>query len=468
MAKKTKVKEKASVREAKKIVEKGAKMKKTKEWVLKQVKEQDVKFIRFWFTDILGQVKSFAITDNELKGALENGMGFDGSSITGYQSIEESDMIAMPDPSTFQVLPWRPQEKKVARMICDILTPDRKPYEGDPRYVLKRAIERMKKMGFTNYYIGPELEFFYFKNDTPATDILDKGGYFDLTTLDVASDIRRETIFSLESMGVNIEYSHHEVGPSQHEIDMRYKDALDMADQVITYRIVVKEIAQKYGVYATFMPKPLFGHNGSGMHVHQSLFKGDKNAFFSKDDKLNLADDAKRFIAGQLKHAREMSPVFAQWVNSYKRLVPGYEAPVYIAWSRRNRSALIRVPMYHPGMEKATRAELRCPDPSCNPYLTFAVMLHAGLDGIEKKYKIHEPMEKNLYDLGEAERRKLGINSLPDSLGEAVCTAEGSPLIKNALGEHVFSRFIELKKKEWEKYRIQVTRYELENLLPIL
>ncbi|MFH1857200.1 MAG: glutamine synthetase family protein [Candidatus Omnitrophota bacterium] len=441
--------------------------KRTKEQIFKMVKEQDVKFVRFWFTDILGQVKSFSITDNELEGALENGMGFDGSSITGYQSIEESDMIAMPDFDTFQILPWRPQEKKVARMICDILTPDKKPYEGDPRYVLKRALERMRKMGFDHFYIGPELEFFYFKNDQ-GTEVLDKGGYFDLTTLDVASDLRRETIFALESMGVRVEYSHHEVGPSQHEIDMRYGDALEMADQVITYRIVVKEIAQKYGVYATFMPKPLFGHNGSGMHTHQSLFKGSKNAFFNKDDKYYLSDDAKKFIAGQLTHAKEMSAIFAQWVNSYKRLVPGYEAPVYIAWSRRNRSALIRVPMYHPGNENATRAELRCPDPACNPYLTFAVMLNAGLDGIEKNYKLQDPMEQNLYHLSNEERAKLGIESLPDSLGEAVSISEKSDLVKKALGDHVFTRLMELKKKEWEDYRIQLTKYEMDNLLPIL
>ena len=442
--------------------------KRTKEEILKVVKDQDVKFIRLWFTDILGQVKSFSITDNELEGALDNGMGFDGSSITGYQFIEESDMVALPDVNTFQILPWRPQEKKVARMICDILTPDRKPYEGDPRYVLKRALERMKKAEFDHYYLGPELEYFYFKNDTPSTDILDKGGYFDLTTLDVASDLRRDTIFSLEAMGIPIEYSHHEVGPSQHEIDMRYADALQMADHVITYRIVVKEIAQKYGVYSTFMPKPLFGENGSGMHVHQSLFTGDKNAFFSKNNGDHLSDIAKKFIAGQLKHAREMSAIFAQWMNSYKRLVPGYEAPVYIAWSKRNRSALIRVPVYHPGKEKATRAELRCPDPACNPYLTFAVMLHAGLEGIEKSYKLPEPMEKNLYHLSGEERKELSIGSLPDSLGEAVLIAEQSELVKKALGKHVFGRFIELKKKEWEDYRIQLTKYELDKLLPIL
>ena len=438
------------------------------EEVLKTIKEQDVKFIKLWFTDILGQVKSFTITDGELEAALSNGMGFDGSSITGYQDIEESDMVALPDPSTFQIVPWGPQERKRdARMICDILTPERNPYEGDPRYVLKRALERMKKMGFDHYYVGPELEYFYFKNDQ-GTEILDKGGYFDLTTLDVAGDLRRDTILSLEAMGIPIEYSHHEVGPSQHEIDMRYQDALDMADGVITYRVVVKEIAQKHGVYATFMPKPLFGEAGSGMHTHQSLFKGDKNAFFSKDDKYHLSDTAKEFIAGQLRHAREMSSIFAQWVNSYKRLVPGYEAPVYIAWSRRNRSALIRVPGYHPGKEKATRAELRCADPACNPYLTFAAMLHAGLEGIEKGYKLPESMEKNLYDLSSKERKELGIESLPDSLGEAILVTEQSELIKRALGNHIFSRFIELKKNEWEDYRIQVTKYELDKFLPIL
>jgi glutamine synthetase len=441
---------------------------KTKENVLKIVRDQDVKFIRLWFSDILGQVKSFAISDSELEGALENGMGFDGSSITGYQSIEESDMIALPDPSTFQIIPWRPQEKKVARMICDVTTPDREPYQGDPRNVLKRALERMEKMGFDHYFLGPELEYFYFKDDTADIQPLDKGGYFDLTSLDVASDLRRDTILALESMGIQVEYSHHEVGPSQHEIDMHYSDALKMADDVITYRVVVKEIARKHGVYATFMPKPLFGENGSGMHTHQSLFKGDHNAFFSKDDEYNLSDTARSFIAGQLLHAKEMSAIFAQWINSYKRLVPGYEAPVYIAWSNRNRSALIRVPVYHPGKENATRAELRCPDPACNPYLTFAVMLHAGLDGIEKEYTLQEPMEKNLYHLNAEERKGLGIEALPDSLGAAINITEQSELVKRALGEHVFTRFIKLKKKEWEDYRIQLTRYEMEKFLPIL
>lgn len=438
-----------------------------KEEILKLVKEKDVKFIRLWFTDILGQVKNFAITDAELEGALENGMGFDGSSITGYQDIEESDMVAMPDPNTFRILPWRPQEKAVGRMICDILTPERNPYVGDPRYALKRALEHMKRMGFDHYYVGPELEYFYFRNDQ-ITEVLDKGGYFDLTSLDVASDLRRDTVLTLESMGIPIEYSHHEVGPSQHEIDMRYTDALQMADNVITYRVTVKEVARKHGVYATFMPKPLFGENGSGMHVHQSLFKGDENAFFSQDDGYYLSSVAKKFIAGQLKYARELSAIFAQWVNSYKRLVPGYEAPVYIAWSKRNRSALIRVPEYHPGKEQATRAELRCPDPACNPYLTFAVMLNAGLEGIEKGYALSEPMEGNLYDLSDEERGKLGIKSLPDSLGEAITITEQSELVKKTLGEHIFSRFVTLKRKEWEEYRIRLTKYELDNLLPIL
>lgn len=440
---------------------------KDREWVLKTVREKGVKFIRLWFTDIMGQLKSFAITNAELEGALERGMGFDGSSITGYQDIEESDMVAMPDPSTFAILPWRPQENAVARMLCDVLKPGGEHYEGDPRYVLRRTLERMKQMGFEHFNVGPELEFFYFKS-SESTQTLDQGGYFDLTPLDVATDLRRDTVLALETMGIPIEYSHHEVGPSQHEIDMRYTDALAMADHAVTYRLVVKEIAQKAGVYATFMPKPIFGENGSGMHTHQSLFKGDKNTFFSATDEHHLSDVAKWFIAGQLKHAREICSVFAQWVNSYKRLVPGYEAPVYIAWSRRNRSALIRVPEYHPGKEKATRVEFRPPDPACNPYLTFAVMLAAGLEGVEKKYPLPEPMEKNLYELTEAERRELGIESLPDSLGEAIDITEKSELVRKTLGEHVFSRFVELKRKEWEDYRVQVTQYELKEYLPVL
>jgi glutamine synthetase len=440
---------------------------KDRDYVLKTVQEKGIKFIRLWFTDMEGVLKSFAVTAAELELALDQGMGFDGSSITGYQDIEESDMIAMPDPSTFQILPWRPSEQGVARMICDVLTPDKKPYAGDPRYILKRQLDRAKKMGFDHCYVGPELEFFYFK-DSNGTEVIDKGGYFDLTPLDNASDLRRDTVLALEAMGIRIEYSHHEVGHSQHEIDVRYDDALKMADAAVTYRLVVKEIATKAGVYATFMPKPIFGQNGSGMHTHQSLFIGEKNAFYDANDKDYLSETGKQYIAGQLKHAREMSAIFAQWVNSYKRLVPGYEAPVYVAWSRRNRSALIRVPEYQPGKEKATRAEFRSPDPACNPYLTFAVLLAAGLDGIEKKYELPDQMEKNLYHLSDIERVKLGIESLPGSLGEAITIAENSELVKRALGDHTFNRFIAAKKKEWEEYRIQVTEYEIKKYLPVL
>ena len=439
----------------------------SKQRVLQEAKDSNVKFIRLWFTDILGTLKSFAITVDELEDALDGGMGFDGSSITGYQDIEESDMIAMPDPSTFKTIPWSPQEAPTARMICDVRTPDGDPYVGDPRHVLRRALERASEMGFDNFFCGPELEYFYFRNSN-GTEPLDYGGYFDLTTLDAATSLRRETVMALQELGIDVEYSHHEVGISQHEIDLRFDDALTMADKVQTYKTVVKEIATKHGVYATFMPKPIRDQNGSGMHTHQSLFSGDSNAFFDSNDQYFLSDTAKQFIAGQLRHAREISIIFAQFVNSYKRLVPGYEAPVYIAWSRRNRSALVRVPLYHPGKEKATRAELRCPDPAANIYLCFAALLHAGLEGIEKGYELPEPMERNLYHLSHEEREKLGIQSLPADLGEAIFEAENSELLYKALGEHVFSRLLELKRAEFEDYRVQVTPYEIQKYLPIL
>ncbi|MGZ7208222.1 MAG: glutamine synthetase family protein [Halobacteriota archaeon] len=439
---------------------------KDKEYVLHQVEEQGIKFIRLWFTDILGSLKNFAITSEELEGALNEGMGFDGSSIEGYQTIEESDMIAKPDPSTFAVLPWRPKEKGVARVICDILEPSGRPYEGDPRYVLKRNLERAEKKGFT-FNIGPELEYFYFANNR-CSDIIDTGGYFDLTPLDQATDLRRDTIFALQDMGIRVEYSHHEVAPSQHEIDLRYKDALTMSDNVMTYRLVVKEIALRAGFYATFMPKPIIGENGSGMHTHQSLFKGTKNAFFDPNDAYHLSDVAEGFIAGQLAHAKELCVVTNQWVNSYKRLVPGYEAPVYISWARRNRSALIRVPMYKPGNEIATRAELRSPDPACNPYLAFAVMLACGLEGIEKNYELPDPVEKNIFKMTQQELDDHGIGSLPENLGLAVAETENSEIIRRTLGDHVFDRFIELKKREWDDYRLQVTQYELDRYLPVL
>jgi len=429
--------------------------------------ERDIRFIRLWFTDILGQLKSFSIGRDELDDAFEGGMGFDGSSITGFNAIEESDMIAMPDAATFAVLPWRPEEQGVGRMFCDVLTPERTPYEGDPRHVLRRALERATEMGFDTFNVGPELEYFLFK-DKDGTEVLDEGGYFDLTTLDAGSDVRRETVLALEQLGIHVEYSHHEVGPSQHEVDMRYAGALKMADDCMTYRITVKEYAMKNGWHATFMPKPLFGENGSGMHTHMSLFAGGRNAFFDASDPYFLSETAKAFIAGQLRHAREMSAIFAQWVNSYKRLVPGYEAPVYVAWSRRNRSALVRVPLYHPGKEQATRMELRCPDPACNPYLTFAVLLHAGLEGIEKGYELPEPMEKNLYHLAADERRRLGIAQLPETLGEAIELAADSELVLRTLGEHMFNRFVEIKRQEWEDYRVQVTQWELDRYLPVL
>lgn len=437
-----------------------------KEWVLKECKDKGVEFIRLWFTDIMGQMKSFAITIEELEGALAEGMGFDGSSITGYQDIQESDMIAMPDPSTFTLLPWRPQDKSVAKMFCDVMTPDGAPYAGDPRFILKKVMKKAADMGYT-FYVGPELEYFYFKNST-GTETLDSGGYFDLTPLDVASTLRRDTILVLKEMGIAVEYSHHEVAPSQHEIDLRYADALTMADAAMTYRLVVKEIAYQHGVYATFMPKPIFGENGSGMHTHQSLFVGEKNAFFDANDPDNLSPVGKSYIAGLLKHAKEISLILAQWVNSYKRLVPGYEAPVYVAWSQRNRSALVRVPLYKPGKEAATRAELRCPDPACNPYLAFAVMLAAGLKGIEEGYDLPPEMTENLYELTDDERKERGIESLPGSLGEAVAEAEKSQLVCETLGSHAFERLIWLKKNEWDDFRIQVTPWELEKYLPIL
>ncbi len=432
------------------------------------VAENSIRFIRLWFTDILGQLKSFSISAEQLDDAFEGGMGFDGSSITGFNAIEESDMIAMPDASTFNVLPWRPEDGAgVARMFADVKTPEGRPYEGDPRHVLRRAEQRAKDMGFDVFNIGPELEYYLFK-DNKSTEVLDEGGYFDLTTLDAGSDVRRDTVLALERLGIDVEYSHHEVGPSQHEIDMRYGSALKMADDCMTYRITVKEYALKYGWHATFMPKPLFGQNGSGMHTHQSLFKDGRNAFYDPDDKYFLSDIGKAFIAGQLRHAREVCSIFAQWVNSYKRLVPGYEAPVYVAWSRRNRSALVRVPLYHPGKENATRMELRAPDPACNPYLTFAVLLQAGLEGIERGYELPEPMEKNLYHLSPDERRRLGIEQLPETLGEAIEVTAESELVLRTLGEHIFNRYIEIKRQEWEDYRVQVTPWELERYLSIL
>jgi len=435
------------------------------EYVLRTIEERGIKFIRLWFTDVLGTLKSFAITPQELEGAFTEGMGFDGSSIEGFSRIQESDMVAFPDPSTFQIIPWK-SEAQVARMFCDIHEPDGAPFEGDPRYVLKRQLQRAADLGFT-FYVGPELEYFYFRS-SDATEFLDRGSYFDLTPLDVATDYRKRTVAYLEGMGIPVEYVHHEVAPSQHEIDLRYTDALSMADNVMTYRLTVKEAAQEFGVYATFMPKPVAGVNGSGMHTHQSLFEGDRNAFFDATDEHHLSKTAKSYIAGILTHAKEITLITNQWVNSYKRLVPGFEAPVYICWARRNRSALIRVPMYKPGKEQACRIEFRSPDPACNPYLAFSVMLAAGLAGIESEYALPPEASNNIYEMSEDERRAAGIESLPEDLYEAIMAAEHSDVVREAIGDHVFEWLLRNKREEWDGYKGYVSPYELERYLPLL
>jgi len=437
-----------------------------RDYVIQTCRQHDVKFIWLWFTDILGFLKSFSVTVEELEGALEEGMGFDGSSIEGFARIDESDMVAMPDPTTFQLVPWRPRERGVARMFCDIFHPDGRPFEGDPRYVLKRNLKRATDLGFT-FYVGPELEYFYFKA-SGSTEGLDAGGYFDLTPLDMATDLRRETVLTLEDMGVGVETSHHEVAPSQHEIDLRYTDALTMADNTMTARLVIKEVALSHGVHATFMPKPKMGQNGSGLHTHQSLFQGERNIFFDAQDPYHLSAIGKAYIAGLLRHAPEITLVTNQWVNSYKRLTPGFEAPVYVTWARRNRSDLLRVPEYKPGKEIATRLEYRSPDPACNPYLAYAAMLAAGLEGIEKEYPCPEPVEENVFEMGEAERKRRHIGTLPGSLFEAIEAAEKSDLLRRTLGDHVFESLITNKKFEWDRYRTHVTDFELDRYLPIL
>ena len=439
-----------------------------KEAVLKKSIDNKVKFWRLWFTDVLGFLKSFSISEGEFEEAITEGMGFDGSSIEGYARIEESDLIALPDPETFCILPFGGNEDyKIGMMFCDIKNPDGSPYDGCPRNALRRMMKKANAMGFSHFYLGPEMEFFLFKNDA-APEVLDEGGYFDMTTRDAAYDFRRDSSIALESMNVQVEYTHHEVAPSQHEIDMKYRDALRMADQVMVCRMAVKEIAQKAGIFATFMPKPLLGQNGSGMHVHQSLFKGESNAFFDAKDKYHLSKTAKSYMAGLLRHSKEIVSVVAQWVNSYKRLVPGYEAPVYISWARRNRSALIRVPMYKPGKEKATRIEYRCPDPACNPYLAFAVMLNAGLTGIKENYSVPEPVEEDIFEMGEKERKERGIESLPGDLNDALSFTRKSAVVREALGDHIFEKFIENKEIEWDRYRIHVSQYEIDRYMSIL
>ncbi|MDP3062635.1 MAG: glutamine synthetase family protein [Chloroflexota bacterium] len=437
-----------------------------KQYVIRMAKENDVKFIRLWFTDILGTLKGFAITVEELEDSLIRGVGFDGSSVEGFARIDESDMVAMPDPTTFRILPWRPLQNAVARMFCDVLTPDDTAFEGDPRYVLKQMVARATALGYT-YYVGPELEYFYFK-DPKTPEGLDQAGYFDQIPGELASDLRRESVLMLSEMGIPVKYSHHEVAPSQHEIDLQYTDALTMADNVMTSKMVIKEVAAKHGVHASFMPKPVATINGSGMHVHQSLFKGGRNAMFDPNDPWKLSRTARLYIAGLMRHAQEITLVTNQWVNSYKRLVPGYEAPAYVSWARINRSDLIRMPAFRPGREDSVRVEYRAPDPACNPYLAFSVMLAAGLAGIENEYDIPDPVEANVYEMSAEERERRGIQTLPGSLLEAIQLTEASELVRKALGEHIFRSFIQNKKIEWDKYRTHVTDYEIERYLPIL
>jgi glutamine synthetase len=437
-----------------------------RDFVLRSAQENDVKFIRLWFTDILGYLKGFAITVEDLQDAMEQGVGFDGASVEGFARINESDMRAFPDPTTFTLLPWRPRQNAVARMFCDIRTPNGDPFAGDPRFVLKRNLERLAGMGYT-YYVGPELEFFFLKDaDTPEP--LDRGGYFDQLSSQPAADLRRDIVLNLADMGIPVKYSHHEAAHSQHEIDLQYTDALTMADTVMTAKLVIKELAQIKGVYATFMPKPMSHLNGSGMHTHQSLFQGDTNAFHDSDDEHHLSIVGKRFIAGLLRHAPEITLVTNQWVNSYKRLVPGYEAPTYISWAHVNRSDLIRVPAYKPGHDSSVRIEYRAPDPACNSYLAFSAMLAAGLKGIEEEYPVPPPVEGNVFAMSIEERESRGIKTLPGSLGEAIGLAEESALLREALGDYTFSSFIKNKKIEWEEYRAVVTDYEVSRYLPML
>ena len=433
--------------------------------VMEAIKANNVKFVMLWFTDVLGQLKSLELLVDELEVAFEEGMGFDGSSIEGFARIEESDMLAFPDPSTFAILPWEYKGYKIARMFADIYLPDLTPYSGDSRYILKQNLEKAKEIGYT-FYVGPELEFFIFKNNKQP-EFLDEGGYFDYS-LDIAENFRKEIILALEAMNIKVEYSHHEVAPSQHEIDLRYTEALQMADIVVTVKAIIKEIAKRNGIYATFMPKPVYGINGSGMHIHQSLFIGEQNAFFDPKDPFRISQTAKYYIEGLLRHIKEITIILNQWVNSYKRLVPGYEAPVNICWGHRNRSSLIRVPMYKPGKEKAVRIELRSPDPACNPYLAFACMLGAGLEGIKKQYPLREPIEKDVYLLSDEEKKALNIEYLPGSLIEAIEIAKKSDLLKKILGEKIFNFIIQNKKLEWDMYRVKITSFELERYLPIL
>ncbi len=432
--------------------------------VLRMAEENDVKFVRLQFTDVFGMLKNVAITSKQLPKVLEEGAMFDGSSIDGFVRIEESDMLLIPDTDTFEIFPWRPQQGKVARLICDVYTTDGKPYDGCPRNMLKKTLEKAEAMGYT-MNVGPELEFFLFQTDSegkPTTITQDEGSYFDLAPIDKGEDARRDMCLALEEMGFEIEASHHEVAEGQHEIDFKYGDALKTADQIMTFKIVIKSIAQRHGLYATFMPKPIFGINGSGMHTNQSLCTKDGNAFFDKSGDLQLSKIAYNYIAGIMEHIKSIVAVTNPTVNSYKRLVPGYEAPCYVAWSAQNRSPLIRIPA---SRGAGTRVEVRCPDPACNPYLSIALQLAAGLDGIKRNLMPPPPVNRNIYKMTEAEMAENSVGSLPGNLYDALQLYKADPLVKETLGDHIFNIYYEFKRKEWDSYRITVHPWEIDQYL---
>ncbi len=439
------------------------------EYVLRTVEERAIRFVQLWFTDVLGTPKTFSITPAELENALEEGMTFDGSAIDGFSRVQESDVLARPDLKTFQLLPWHPGDVSVARVFCDILNLDGTPFEGDPRHALRRTLDKAREQGFT-FFASPEIEYFYFADADPSHEpvTLDRGSYFELTTSDAATDLRKRSVLTLEEMGIPVEHAQHEDAPSQHEIDLRYTDALTMADTVMTARLVVKETARRAGVHASFMPKPLAGVQGSGMHTHLSLFEGDSNAFAEKDDPYGLSKVAKHFMAGLLHHAHEITAVTNQWVNSYKRLVTGYEAPIHVSWARNNRSALVRVPVVKRNKPESTRVEYRSPDSACNPYLAFAVILAAGLKGIESGYELPREAATNLFAMTPEELAAEQIRTLPSSLNEAVAEMEHSELVAETLGEHVFEWFIRNKRAEWAAYKTHVSQFELDRYIPLL
>jgi glutamine synthetase len=437
-----------------------------REYVLRTVEERGVRLVRLWFTDVLGNLKSFAISPAELENALEDGMTFDGSSIDGFSRVQESDVLAVPDPDTFELIPWGEPGAAEARVFCDIHNLDGTPFAGDPRQVLRRHMRSAHEQGYT-FYVAPDIEFFYFAPPEPgaAPKPLDQSSYFDLTTNDAAGNLRKQTIRQLEQLGIPVEYSFHEDAPSQHEIDLRHTDALTMADSVMTFRLVVREVAANQGVHATFMPKPLEGVQGSGMHVHLSLFSGDDNAFYTPDDPYNLSPTAKAFMAGLLRHASEITAITNQTVNSYKRLVPGFEAPVHVSWARNNRSGLIRVPIAKKANPLATRIEYRSADPACNPYLAFSLILAAGMRGISEGYELPAEADANLFEMGDDALEKLGVAQLPQSLAEALKVMEGSDLVHEVLGEHIFEWFLRNKRDEWRRYKTHVSSFEIDQYL---